>query len=316
MRISSSRLHRLCLFTFLATLSVVPAYAQNLQYQGGAIVSNPQIVVVYWGPNVDSTVQSGLPGMYSTLMSSPWANILKQYGTLGVTPLTGPSSGQTINTLSYVQAVTITPSNPGAGTISAISTELAAQLTSGAIPAPTIDPQGFSQTIYAVYFPPGATFTDNGFPTPRVSCKDFDQTAFNLAFAGKLIPTILFSDISSPQCRNSAQFPTLVSQYAFDNALQLPQTITAPFIPVAGSATDFGWDAGNILKCYSSSSYFPFPTVQGLTVPLLWSNKQLGCVFTDSGPASPNDFSILPLLPAPVAVHLGGLPRCRSIQAW
>ena len=86
MRRAAFRLTLLCLLSLLATLTVVPAYAQNLVYQGGAIVSNPQIVVVYWGPNVDSTVQSGLPTMHSTLLSSPWANILKQYSTLNVTP--------------------------------------------------------------------------------------------------------------------------------------------------------------------------------------------------------------------------------------
>jgi hypothetical protein len=50
--------------------------------------------------------------MYNTLLSGPWMNILKQYSTVGLTPLQGgPSSGQTMQAGAFGKAVTITPSN-------------------------------------------------------------------------------------------------------------------------------------------------------------------------------------------------------------
>ena len=190
-------LARLGLVSLSAIFCSTPGSAQNLSYQGGAIVSSPQIVVMYWGPNVDPTLQSNLPGMYNTLLSGPWMNVLKQYSTAGLTPVAGgPSSGQTIQSGSFVKAVTITPSNLGDATFDAISGEIQNQVISGAIPAPTFDPQGFPQTIYVVYLPPGLIFTD---PNLGTSCKNFDEIEFNLIFPGTQVPTILFSDLSAPR---------------------------------------------------------------------------------------------------------------------
>ena len=111
MRISFPRLVRLRLASLLAILCPILGSAQNLSYQGGAIVSSPQIVVVYWGPNVDPVLQSNLPGMYNTLLSGSWMNVLKQYGTVGVTPVSGgTSSEQTILSGDFAKAVTITVS--------------------------------------------------------------------------------------------------------------------------------------------------------------------------------------------------------------
>jgi hypothetical protein len=283
MRILPRLLVRLGLAFLSALLCTMPGAAQNLSYQGGAVVSSPQIVVVYWGPNVDPTLQSNLPGMYNTLLSGPWMNILKQYSTVGLTPLQGgPSSGQTMQAGAFGKAVTITPSNPTAGTEGAIVQELSNQIVSGAVPAPTLDPQGFSQTIYVVYFPPGFTFTDYSQPT-RTSCKDFDEIEFNLSYQATKVPTILFSDLSGAPCRDTAV--PLMDQYALDNSVQLAQTITGPFIPVpnapASPLAASGWDdyvgpvSGNVIgKCYGNPAYFPFPSVQGVISPLLWSNAQ------------------------------------------
>src|ERR1019366_1726583 len=124
-------------------------------YYGGRVVSNMQVVVVFYGsgsylsslngaaPNISSFYQGvlnsayvdWLDGDYNTVTPSPSGNTAK--------------TSQHIGRGSAVGTYTITPSTANnAATIddTNIQAELAAQITAGHLPAPTSDSAGNNNT--------------------------------------------------------------------------------------------------------------------------------------------------------------------------
>src|SRR5690242_2633800 len=64
-----------------------PASASSLctlQYYGGPVVSSVKVVTVFWGPNVNSTVQTNIDGFYSTVTNSAYVDWLSEYDTIGL----------------------------------------------------------------------------------------------------------------------------------------------------------------------------------------------------------------------------------------
>src|SRR5579864_6861047 len=65
----------------------------DLQYYGGPVISNVQVVVVYWGNSVSSVATTGIPGFFSSITNSNWADELSEYTTNGVIPVGGGTPG-------------------------------------------------------------------------------------------------------------------------------------------------------------------------------------------------------------------------------
>ncbi|HEV2113009.1 MAG TPA: hypothetical protein VGR50_02600, partial [Terriglobales bacterium] len=124
------------------------ANPNDLLYYGGPVMSNVQVVVVFWTSGVDSTEQSNAAPFYTTMTASPWMDILSEYYTAGRNGQdTLPGSNQIIGQGSYVGSYTITPSVCGAGgscTIddSQIGPEIARQIANGHLPQPQYDGSG------------------------------------------------------------------------------------------------------------------------------------------------------------------------------
>ena len=142
-------------------------------YCGGPVISNVQIVPVYWTSGVSSTITKWAPGYFSAITDSVFMDMLSEYSTKGKTgeacgeaddggisyfgPTTPESTSQTITRGSTLPAVTITPMVTTGTSITddnaAIGAELTAQIAAGKLPAPTYDTEGYPNTLYFVFFP-------------------------------------------------------------------------------------------------------------------------------------------------------------------
>lgn len=122
----------------------------HLDYYGGPIISQVQVYAVFWGANVDATVQSNIGGFYSSFTGSAMFDWLTEYDTNITGVNNTPGTNQTLQHGSFAGAITITPANANTSlTDSDIQTEIASQIQANALPAPT------ANTYYALYFPPG-----------------------------------------------------------------------------------------------------------------------------------------------------------------
>lgn len=147
----------------------------HLQYFGGRIVSNLQVVQVVYGtgsfiPEVLSTGTPSIASFYQGVLNSPYVDWLTEYNTVGQPP---PTSNQVLGRGSFSQQVTITPSAINNGSVIDdvnIQNELSAQIAAGTLPAPTHDAAGNNNTYYAIFFPHGKTITLQGSASCQVFC--------------------------------------------------------------------------------------------------------------------------------------------------
>jgi hypothetical protein len=140
-----------------------------LGYFGGPVISNAQIVLVYWNSNVSTTAQADLPAFVEGITDSTFYDTLSEYSTnVPSTPDVGQTN-QSIGRGHYVGAYTIVPSVCPATTTTAcevtdaqIQTELTNQITKTVLPAQVYDSNGYDNTLYMVYFPANVSIPDFG----------------------------------------------------------------------------------------------------------------------------------------------------------
>ena len=141
--VPSTSVHKMPIRSASRVKPHAPANAQ-LAYYGGSVLSNVNVVVVFWGPNVDPTTQANIGGFYSAVTNSLYFDWLSEYNT----------ATQAIGRGTLAGTVTITPSNINTALNDTdIQTELANQISAGALPAST------PNTLYMTYFPPGISIT-------------------------------------------------------------------------------------------------------------------------------------------------------------
>ena len=134
---------------------VAPAGAQ-LTYHGGKVIQNVHITKVLYGsgtyiPELTATTGVNMVSAYTQMVTSGVFDWLSEYNTT--------SPAQTIGRGTVGPSVQITPAasrNGAAIDDSAIQAEIAAQISSGALPAPT------DNQIYMMHFPSGKTITQGG----------------------------------------------------------------------------------------------------------------------------------------------------------
>lgn len=215
----------------------------HLKYYGGPVISNVQIVVVYWGLNVSSTIRSGIPDFYRGVMNSIFFDSLSEYST------SFPSgTNQSIGRGSLANVITINPSI-SAGNISdsQIQAELIRQINGGALPQPKYDLAGNVETEYMIYFPPGVVITQGNMNSCAVGgfCAYHGTTLFN----SKFLPYGVVPDFGSGSgcdsgCGSGSEFDQVTSTSSHE---------------LAESVTDIG--AGQ---------------VQSYAYPLAWYDQTYG----------------------------------------
>jgi hypothetical protein len=143
-----------------------PQGIPHLDYYGGPVVSNVRVVVVFWGPNVDSTVTSQIGNFYQDIVKSTYFDLVSEYSTTIAPVGGGTGTNQSIGRGSYGGAFTIVPSvcntNSCTLTDAEIQAEILSQVGAGNLPAPSLDSSGNVDTLYMTYFPPGVSITQGG----------------------------------------------------------------------------------------------------------------------------------------------------------
>lgn len=293
--------------TVASTPTVGPApRGAKLVYDGGPVISNVSVVIVYYGQGSYLPQLNDLPNFYSALSSGTTMDVLSEYSTMGVkSPFVSYLGNQVIEKApanSFVGSYTIIPSPAHNGSTiddSQIEAELQAQISSGHLPPPTYDGLGNANTIYMIYFPHGKTITAFG-----------SQSCVGGGFCAYHATTVLHDrnvlygvqpDMQSGSgcdtgCGNSAS-PyanyTEVGSHEFaetvtDAAVGLALDLNAP--PLAWY-DDANGEIGDI--CNDETG-----TANGYTVQLLYSNLQKACVdhpvyFSVSAPSSATAGSLI-----------------------
>ncbi|HZR55527.1 MAG TPA: choice-of-anchor D domain-containing protein [Terriglobales bacterium] len=271
-----------------------PPATPHLNYYGGPVVSNIQIVAVFWGSSVDATVQGQIGGFYQTVTASPYYDLVSEYST-------NTGSNQSIGRGSYVGSFTITPSvcatAPCTVSDSQIQTELLSQITAGHLPTPTADSQGNENTEYMIYFPPLVTITGNG-----GSCVAGGFCAYHGAtsntFDSRNIAYGVFPDFGPTSgchtgCGGSTQFNNMTSVSSHEmveTATDIQVSLAQVFGPPLAWYDPNNGEIGDICNAQQGTV-----TVGGstYTIQKQWSNAANACValglhpsFTVSAPAS------------------------------
>jgi len=260
----------------------------HLTYFGGPVISNIQVVAVFWGPNVALaiTTNGGIDQFYTDITTSRYFDLLTEYTTAGITGANGTStSNQTIGHGTFGGKFTINPSvcpGPAVCTVSdaQIQAEITNQINSHVLPAPQIDAHGIINTYYAVYFPPGVTIRLD--PT-TTSCVSGGFCAYH-SNTGSLIPYGVMQDFSTGGCSlgcgggGTLRIATGVSSH------EMAEAITDAEV---GSVTVFGpplgWydnppNLGEIADLCDPASATVNAGSSSYTVEPLFSNLQNDCV--------------------------------------
>ncbi|MGZ3457740.1 MAG: hypothetical protein ACXU86_04460, partial [Archangium sp.] len=242
--------------------TVHAATTAHLTYYGGKVIANAKIAVVFWGPNVNSTVTSGIGGFYTAVTNSAYFDWLSEYNT----------GSQSIGRGSLLGTYTISPSQTS-GTIddTAIQTELNNQINAGHLPAPD------GNTLFMTYFPPGMTITQGG----SSSCVSGGFCAYHGTFNATrgetyygIMPDMGSGSGCATGCGNSTMFNnmTSVSSHEMIEAVTDAEVGLATVVgaPLAWYDSTNG-EIGDICNAQQGS-------IAGYTVQKQWDNATNTCI--------------------------------------
>ncbi len=265
------------------------AAAAHLDYYGGRVLANVEVIAVMWGPSVNADIQTGMGDFYSAAIKSTYFDWLTEYDT-DLTAMNGkPGTGQKIGRGSLVDSVTITPKNK-AKILSdrAIERELASQIRAGKLPKPG------PNILYMLSFPPGVQIDLGG----AHSCESGGFCAYHSSFkrAGKSIAYGVLPDFSPGSgcdlgCGGAAlQFDNQTSvashelvEAVTDADVGLAGNILGP--PIAWYDSQLG-EIGDI--CNGKQAKLKSKSGKSYLVQKEWSNQAKACV-ASQGKGGTND---------------------------
>ncbi|HMF40685.1 MAG TPA: hypothetical protein VKQ32_08320, partial [Polyangia bacterium] len=266
--------------------------ACTLKYYGGPVISNPKVVVVFWGGSLAAQTRTNIGGFYTAIVNSPYIDWLSEYNTVGLNGQDGSAgSNQGISRGSVVGTYTIAPVQCGGTanctlTDAQIQAEIGAQIAAGTLPGPTTGCDGQNDTIYALHFASNVTITYSG----NSSCVQFCYYHGSGTINGKTIVYTVNPDVTMGGCVGGCGNDTT----PFNNqtsvaSAALFSAITDPSISTTTSsvARPLGWYAdsatcGEIAGiCNAQQGTI---TVGGATwtVQKQWSNALASCVVSRS----------------------------------
>ncbi|MGB9121850.1 MAG: hypothetical protein WCE73_14605 [Candidatus Angelobacter sp.] len=267
----------------------------HLTYWGGPVISNIQVIAVFWGPNVSPAITANgtIDQFYTDITSSRYFDMLTEYTTTGIVGANGTStSNQTIGHGTFAGKFTITPANCPQATLpttactvtdAQIQTELTNQINAGVLPGPQTDAHGIVDTYYAVYFPPNVNIQ---LDATTKSCVKGGFCAYHSS-TGSNIPYGVMADFSSGGCSvgcgsgTTLQIATAVSSHEMSEAITDAQVGSANVLgpplawydpdPVATPLGEIGDICGgqDVTVSAGSNTY---------TVQLEFSNLQNACM--------------------------------------
>jgi hypothetical protein len=268
-------------------LPSTPPAGAYLSYFGGPVISNVQVVVVFWGTNVFPDVTAGIGSFYQNITNSSYYDMLSEYATNISSVNSGPGTNQFIGRGAFGGAFTITPSicdtAPCTVTDAQVQAELLAQVTASQISPPMLDMNGYLNTIYMIYFPPGVTISLEGLTSCNQFCGYHGTTANtfnsqNLAYG--VMPDFSPPDGCRQGCGSGTNFQNLTAVSSHELA-EIVTDIDAPGVrstafPTAWLDPSFGTgEIGDI--CGHQDSIVSTPGGD-IFVQQLWSNRLNACV--------------------------------------
>lgn len=286
----------------------------HLDYYGGPVVAEPEIVQVLYGPGtyvpevsntdgprVASFLQAAVAGGHVTDMS--------EYDTTATDIDAQPGTGQHITTGTWVGQIPIAPAPARSGaqiTDDDIQAELAAQIGNAVLPDPAVDADGHSKTIYTVFLPAGTRVCDAqacSLTSPGGFCAY--HSAFRLHGTGPVVVYTVQPDLSSIPllhgCGPGTDFQITTSTLSHE----LLEAITDPLIGLATDiAAPLAWydNDSSALGEVADICGNVFVQVQmngtNYQVPGEWSNARDDC-FVPGAPVAPGSF-----IPQPSALTL------------
>ncbi len=126
----------------------------KLSYFDGPVISNVQVVPVFWNSDVNSAIQTNISQFYSDVTITNWFDLLSEYSSVGGTKQSigrgaGTAAGITIVPVKCIAGQTNTCNLSD----SDLQTEIVRQINLGVLPPLEKDSTGNTNTYYAVYFP-------------------------------------------------------------------------------------------------------------------------------------------------------------------
>jgi hypothetical protein len=247
-------------------------------YYGGPVLSQVEVVDVFWGPSVNPQVTAWAGPFFSAVTASPYFDMLQEYDTDLESVGGTPGTNQTIYRGSWMKDVTITPSVTGTAVDdTAIVAELGRQITAGVLPPPD------ANTVYMTFFPPGMTVTLEGLdacgPNPYCAYHNMFQHGGTATIYGVVPDMSGGCSVCGPG--------DLIGNNENSASHELIEATTDPQVNIYGTgpiAAPYAWisndqNADEVADlCLGQDG-----TAAGYLVQKIWSNKLGACV--DHNPA-------------------------------
>jgi MYXO-CTERM domain-containing protein len=262
-----------------------PAGSANMQYYGGPVIAQTQVVNVLWGTKVDPNVVMGAEGFYQALITSNYMDCLGEYDTAGATVTMGSGGGtgtsQHINRGTSVQTVTISPTTlTGTMMLSDVDTELTTEINAGHLPMPAKDPDGTIDTIFMVALPPGLNLNDGG-GTSCAKSNGWCASHYTLSFSGMNIPFAILPDYSTGGCATTCgaaqSSATGFDAFTFNASHEFVEAVTDPDDP------PLAWydNGGNQEIADACDSETTIGMIGAYQVEEFWSRRLNKCISGD-----------------------------------
>ena len=240
-------------------------FSGAMEYFGGIVFANVEIVSVMWGSNVNATTVAEIPDFSAAIANSTFIDQLSEYSTVGLTGVTGHrGSNQTIARGSYYGQVQITPRNKSLNISDTdIHRELTHQIAIGALP-----PQG-PNMFYMIYFPSNVTITLDGL----VSCQDFGAYHFSTSTHERSTTNKFYS--VEPECGAGFGYITYAASHEFAEAVtdNIPTPGTNPAFPQAWNTSN-GYEIGDLCEGYTGTLT---DSTTSYEVTQVYLNSHSGC---------------------------------------
>ena len=247
----------------------------KLKYYGGRVISNVQVVAVFWTPQVRAETQQKIGGFYDVVTKSAHFDWLSEYDTIGKVGFVDgkPGSNQHIGRGTFAGAKTITPANTKkALTDAEVAAELVAQIQANVLPAPKLDAQGNVDTLYMIDFPTGYDIALDGMH----ACQQYGAYHFTTTLGGKSVPYGIH-----PDCNYGWDVVTAIHSHELveavtDAEVGLVDQKAAAARPIAWvTLATTAFDSQEIADICQTQ---PYAKVDGYTVAKEWSNFAQACV--------------------------------------
>lgn len=211
--------------------------AGEMEYFGGPVFNDVQVVSVMWGHNVNQLTVDGIHGFLKAIANSTYMDMLGEYSTKGVTGVNGRIGHRTIHRGTFLGQYVIDPEfKRHLVHDKEIHTELMDQIANGNLPANN------DNVLYMIYFPQNVTIEAFNLR----SCANFG--AYHFASLKHPKPSNLFYGVM-PDCGYSFNSHTIVSAHEFAEAVSddIPTPGTNPAYPQAWNNSG-GYEIGDLCQ--------------------------------------------------------------------